>query len=225
MLVKTLIPTGLKGLVLAGLAAALMSTVSTVLNSTSTLLTIDLYKKVLRPNATDRAQVRFGMITGVFVLVASIFISFSYIENPEALFRQVQRIFFYIAPPFAVVFLLGLLWWRANAPAAVTTIVSGFVFLWLLESGRISIPYVASVKIFPPLWDVIPWLTPYKRAYYHTALLTWVFSMIVMIAISLLTAPPPDEQVRRVIWNRSYLLLTPDERERYRGWISGGCSS
>ena len=57
MLVKTLIPTGLKGLMLAGMAAALMSTVSTVLNSTSTLLTIDLYKKVLRPEASDREQV------------------------------------------------------------------------------------------------------------------------------------------------------------------------
>ena len=68
MLVKTLIPTGLKGLILAGMAAALMSTVSTVLNSTSTLLTMDLYKKVLRPAASDREQVVFGMVSGVVVL-------------------------------------------------------------------------------------------------------------------------------------------------------------
>ncbi len=78
MLVKTLIPTGLKGLILAGMAAALMSTVSTVLNSTSTLLTIDIYKKLLRPNASDREQVVFGMATGVAVLILSIYIAFSY---------------------------------------------------------------------------------------------------------------------------------------------------
>jgi len=214
MMVKTLIPTGLKGLILAGMAAALMSTVSTVLNSTSTLLTIDLYKKLLRPAASDREQVLFGMASGVFVLVVSIFIAFSYIENPEALFRQVQRIFFYIAPPFAVVFLLGLIWRRANATAAVATIVGGFCFLWLLQEG---ISFGGAV-IVPPLWDAIPWLTPYKQAYQHSALLTWLVSMIIMIATSLLTSPPPAEKVDRVLWNRSYLSLPPDEQARYSGW-------
>ena len=211
MLVKTLIPTGLKGLVLAGMAAALMSTVSSVLNSTSTLLTMDLYKKVLRPGASDREQVVFGMVSGVVVLIASIFIAFLYIERPETLFQLVQRILFYIAPPFAVVFLLGLLWRRANATAAVVTIISGFLFLLLLQKG------IPPVHV-PPLWDAIEWLTPYKRAYYHSALVTWIFCMIVMIVTSLLTTPPPKEQVDRVIWNRSYLNLPPDERLRYSGW-------
>jgi SSS family solute:Na+ symporter len=214
MLVKTLIPTGLKGLILAGMAAALMSTVSTVLNSTSALLTIDLYKRLARPAATDREQVLFGMASGVVVLVISVFIAFSYIENPEALFRQVQRIFFYIAPPFAVVFLLGLVWRRATATAAVITIISGFVFLLLLQEG-IAIGSNVYVR---PLWDVIPWLTPYQRAYQHSALLTWILCMIVMCVASLLTTPPPPEKVDAIIWNRSYLSLPPEERERYSGW-------
>ncbi|HEX5472119.1 MAG TPA: sodium/solute symporter, partial [Lacipirellulaceae bacterium] len=119
VLVKSLIPTGLKGLVLAGMAAALMSTISTVLNSTSTLLTIDLYKKLLRPKANDREQVVFGMAASFVVLVISVFVAFAYIESSRTLFRLVQQIFYYIAPPFAVVFLLGLIWRRANAIAAV----------------------------------------------------------------------------------------------------------
>jgi SSS family solute:Na+ symporter len=216
LLVKTLIPSGLKGLVLAGMAAALMSTVSTVLNSTSTLLTIDLYKKLLRPQASDREQVVFGMISGVAVLVLSIFVAFAYIESRHALFRLVQQIFFYIAPPFAVIFLLGLLWRRANAIGAVVTILSGFAFLWLLENG-ICIPRIGTVLI-PPLWDAVPWITPYRRAYQHSALLSWVFCMIVMIATSLLTPPPPKEKVESIIWNRGYLSLPPDERKRYGGW-------
>jgi SSS family solute:Na+ symporter len=218
MLVKTLIPTGLKGLVLAGMAAALMSTVSTVLNSTSALLTMDLYKNLIRPSASDREQVVCGMITGVAVLAASIGISFMYIESPEVLFRLVQRIFFYIAPPFAVVFLLGLLWRRANATAAVATIISGFVFLLLLEKGiYLSFPNVFTVDV-PPLWDAVAWLTPYRMAYQHSALLSWLFCMVVMIVTSLVTAPPPKEQVDQVIWNRSYLTLPPDEQRRYSGW-------
>ncbi|HJQ80793.1 MAG TPA: sodium/solute symporter, partial [Lacipirellulaceae bacterium] len=152
LLVQTLIPTGLKGLVLAGMAAALMSTVSTVLNSTSTLLTIDVYKKLLRPEASDREQVVFGMAAGVVVLIVSIFIAFLYIQSPEALFRLVQRIFFWVAPPFSVIFLLGLLWRRANGTAAVATIVSGFLFRMILE------------------WVVWPRLTSlreYQAAYQH----------------------------------------------------------
>jgi hypothetical protein len=102
--------------------------------------------------------------------------------------------------------------------AAVTTILSGTVFLWLLQKGiSISIPYVLAIDV-PPLWDAIRWLTPYKQAYQHSALLSWTFCMIVMIVTSLLTPPPPKEQVDRIIWNRSFMNLPPDERKRYGGW-------
>ncbi len=202
LLVQTLIPTGLKGLVLAGMAAALMSTVSMVLNSTSTLLTIDLYKKLCRPQASDREQVVFGMVAGVLVLIISIFVAFLYIESPEALFRLVQRIFFWIAPPFAVVFLLGLLWRRASGTAAVATIVSGFVFRMIVEWL---------------VWPRLPGLRVYQAAYQHGALITWVFCMVVMISASLLTCPPVPEQTEGTIWNRSFLNLPPDVRQSYRG--------
>jgi SSS family solute:Na+ symporter len=218
VLVKALIPTGLKGLVMAGMASALMATVSSVLNSTSTLLTIDIYKKVLRPKASDREQVLFGMIVGVVVLVISVFIAFSYIQSRESLFVLVQQVFFYIAPPFAVIFLLGLLWRRANGIAAVTTIISGSIFLWLLQKGiSISIPHAFSINV-PAIWDGISWLTPYKQAYQHSALVCWMFCMVVMITTSLLTPAQPKEQVDKIIWNRSYLNLPPDERAQHSGW-------
>jgi solute:Na+ symporter, SSS family len=203
LMVKALIPTGLKGLVLAGMAAALMSTVSTALNSTATLLTIDLYKKVIRPKSSDREQVIFGMVIALVVLIISIWVAFEYIESPHALFRLVQRIFFYIAPPFAVVFILGLIWRRANGTAALATIIGGFLFLLLLEQV---------------LWDRIEWLTPYRRAYQHSALLTWIVSMIIMISVSLLTSPPPPVKTEGIIWNRSYLKLPEEMRQRYGGW-------
>ncbi len=79
------------------------------------------------------------------------------------------------------------------------------------------IPDIFTVNI-PPLWDAISWLTPYKQAYQHSALLSWVFCMVVMIVTSLLTTPPRPEQVEPIIWNRSYLNLPPSERQRYRGW-------
>src|SRR3989442_7497841 len=74
-LVKKLIPTGLKGLLLAGMAAALMSHVSAVLNSASTIITIDLYKKLLNRQVTEHQQVQFGRWSGAAVLIASIWIA------------------------------------------------------------------------------------------------------------------------------------------------------
>jgi SSS family solute:Na+ symporter len=195
MLVTNFVPTGLKGLILAGLSAALMSTLSTVVNSTSTLVTLDLYQK-LQPAATDRQQLRFGRWSSavVFVLGASIALGFA--QHPDTpLLVQVQKVFFYIAPPFAVIFTLGILWRRANAIAAITTIVAGFLFTWALDR----------------------WLMPDPLDYLHRALFAWIFSMLVMIGVSLATAAPPAAKIEGLLWKRSYALLPPEERARYSG--------
>jgi SSS family solute:Na+ symporter len=202
LLVRQLIPTGLKGLLLAGMGAALMSTVSTVLNSASTLFTIDLYKRAFKPDLSESQQVRIGRWSGVLILVASIWVAISFTFNSDKpLFEKVQDVFFYIAPPFAVVFLLGILWRRANATGALATIVSGFIFTWFLER-----------KLFPG----IALLRAYNT-YNHRALGAWIFCMVVMITVSLLTAAPPTEKTTGIIWNKSFLMLPPEERAKYQG--------
>jgi hypothetical protein len=61
-------------------------------------------------------------------------------------------------------------------------------------------------------------LTPYQKAYQNGALIDWFFCVILMVIVSLLTAPPRPEQVNGIIWNRSFLRLPPEERQRYSGW-------
>src|SRR5437867_2127456 len=100
-LVKQLIPTGLKGLLLAGMAAALMSHVSAVLNSASTIITIDLYKNLTRREVTEHQQVQFGRWSGAAVLIASIWIDISFTGSATTLFEKIQTVFIFIAPPFA----------------------------------------------------------------------------------------------------------------------------
>ena len=201
-LVTNYVPTGLKGLILAGLAAALMSTLSTVVNSTSSLLTLDLYKQVKR-GATEEQQLRFGRWSSVGVFIIGVLVALVFAANPETpLFIKMQDVFFYLAPPFAVIFTLGILWRRGNAIAAVTTIVTGFLFTWVLD-----------VWLFPG----IALLTPYNT-YLHRALLAWFFCMAVMIVTSLLTAPPPREKTDGIIWSRRYASLPAEEAARYRGW-------
>jgi Na+/proline symporter len=179
-----------------------MSTLSTVLNSTSTLLTMDIYKKLLNPNVSDEQQVRFGRWIGVIALVASVLVAFGYAASSVPLFVKVQNVFFYIAPPFAVVFTLGILWRRANATAALTTIFSGFIFTWLLDTW-----------LFPN----IGFLAPYNT-YLHRALLAWMFCMAVMILTSLMTESPPPEKTNGIIWTPQYASLPAALQARYSGW-------
>lgn len=196
VLVRELIPTGLKGLLLAGMAAALMGHVATVLNSASTIITLDLYKRLTKREVTEKQLVRFGRWSGAAVLLASIWIAIEYTKTTIPLFEKVQTVFFFIAPPFAVVFTLGILWRRANGIAAVATMIAGFLF-----SGALF--YFELLGRF--------------NTFNHRALATWLVCMAVMIVTSLLTAPPPKEKTEGIIWNKSYLSLPPEEQKKYRG--------
>src|SRR5205814_5383563 len=133
--------------------------------------TIDFYKKLFRPEATEVQQVRFGQVSGGLILLLGMAIAYYYSTQKDPLFVQVQRVFFFIAPPFAVIFTLGLLWRRANAAGALTTVALGFPFSAFL-----------TLYAFPNL----RFLQPYNT-YQHPALVAWVFCMAVMIVTSLLT--------------------------------------
>ncbi|HTA30978.1 MAG TPA: sodium/solute symporter [Candidatus Cybelea sp.] len=206
VLVKQFIPTGLKGLLLAGMAAALMGHVATVLNSASTIITLDLCKRLSSREMSEQTQVRIGRWSGAAVLLASIWIAIIFTQQPDTtLFEKIQTVLFFIAPPFAVVFTLGILWRRANGTAAVTTMVFGFLCSWVLWRN----------------WGTAEneryLLDPYNT-FNHRALATWLFCMVTMIVTSLFTAPPPKEKTDGIIWNKSYLMLPPDEQVRHRGW-------
>ena len=203
MLIRTLIPAGVRGLILAAMAAALMSHVSSMLNSTSTILTMDVYQKLWRPGASQHQLVRAGQWSGIVVLLGSIAIALYYSTlKGSFLFIIIQDVFAYIAPPFAVIFTLGILWRRATGKAALATICLGFPFTLLLQ-------FV--------LFARLPWLHPYSN-YLHRALISWVFCMIVMIATSLATAAPAREKVDGIIWSPRYSLLPQKLQAIYGGW-------
>jgi len=129
-------------------------------------------------------------------------IALYYATQTDPLFVLVQQVFFFIAPPFAVVFTLGLLWRRANATAALMTIALGF-------------PFSAFLRLYAfPHWE---FLKPYNT-YQHPALVAWFFCMAVMIVTSLLTEPPPREKTEGIIWSARYAALPPDQQKRYSGW-------
>src|SRR5207249_9268446 len=140
-LVTRLLPDGIKGLVLAGMLAALMSSLASAFNACSTLLTWDVYRKV-RPAATERQLVRVGRISaGVMVLLGLVWIPFmKYISSQ--IYIYLQSVQAYIAPPIAACFLLGVLYPRLNGTGALAALWTGLVIgtaRLVLELARASL--------------------------------------------------------------------------------------
>src|SRR5215468_2000398 len=125
-LVLNLLPTGLVGLVMAALLAAVMGAMSSVFNSASTLVTLDFYKK-LRPESSEAQLVNFGRIaTGVMVLLGLLWVPFIHLLSAQ-LYIYLQSVQAYISPLIAACFVLGILWPRLNGSGAITSLLAGFV--------------------------------------------------------------------------------------------------
>ena len=121
------LPVGLKGLAIAGLLAALMSSLSSAFNSSSTLLTIDFYQK-FKPAATEKDLVRFGRVVTIVLVVLSLgWIPFMRALMSGGIFLYLQSVQAYISPPIAAVFLLGLYFPWINSRGAIIALWSGFV--------------------------------------------------------------------------------------------------
>ncbi|MXX07937.1 MAG: sodium/solute symporter [Gammaproteobacteria bacterium] len=126
-MVVSLLPAGLRGLVVAGLLAALMSSLSSLFNSTATLFTVDIYEK-LRPKATEQQIVAVGrMATGVVIVLGLIWIPIMPAVSEGGLYQYLQNVQSYLAPPITAVFLLGIFNQRVNSRGAVWGMGLGFV--------------------------------------------------------------------------------------------------
>ncbi|MEZ4995681.1 MAG: sodium:solute symporter [Saprospiraceae bacterium] len=124
-LMMSILPAGLRGLVAAGLMAALMSSLASVFNSCSTLFTVDIYKKI-RPESTEKTLVRVGRIaTTVVVLLGIAWVPIIAKLAGGSLYNYLQNVQSYIAPPITAVFLLGIFSSRINANGALVTLFSG----------------------------------------------------------------------------------------------------
>ncbi len=188
-LIQTLVPIGLRGLFLAALFGAIQSTVNSVLNSTATIFTLDIYKRWMVRDATDQHLVRVGIVSSGVVLAIAIVLGGFIGRIGGNLFVYIQSLYAFFAPPFSAVFLLGILWKRINANGAVTAVFLGFVFGILMKAYVQFDAVIGETMGWFPLHPT--WLEPYS----NQSAINWAFCTVVCIAVSLLTAPPLPEQV------------------------------
>jgi len=182
-LVKALMPLGLRGLLAGGLLAALMSSLASVYNACSTLFTMDIYQKI-KPEASGKELVKVGRIaTGVVVLLGMAWIPLmSRISG--TLYQYLQSVQSYLAPPIAAVFLLGVFFKRINGTGALTGMIAGFI---------IGIVKLTLELLQNDLTGVLHQFATINFLYF--CILLFLFSIALMVTVSLLTPRPNDEQI------------------------------
>ncbi|MEZ5275766.1 MAG: sodium/solute symporter [Opitutaceae bacterium] len=179
LMIKELVPVFLVGILVAALFGAIQSTVCSVLNSTSTVFTLDVYRMFINPKATERQEVIVGRLAGIVILLLSIGVAILLATVQKMnLFVWIQMLYVFFAPPFSATFLLGSLWRRVSGFDALLASIVAFAFaitLKILEFGG-ALP---------------DWMMPFA----NQGMLVWAVCMIVCTASALITPPPSPEKV------------------------------
>jgi SSS family solute:Na+ symporter len=201
-LVTRLLPVGVKGIVVASLLAALMSSLASCFNSTSTLLTLDVYKKY-HPEASEQKLITVGrIITGVMVLFGLIWIPLIRVMSSQ-LYIYLQSVQAYISPPIAAAFLFGVFWKRVNGTGAITSMITGLV----LGGARLVGELIH--KSSPISVSVITTLI--EMNFLHFAILLFVICSFVLIVVSLMTAKPDETKIKGLTFATTQRSLELDE--------------
>jgi SSS family solute:Na+ symporter len=212
MMVLHVLPVGVRGLVVAGLLSALMSSLAGVFNASSTLFTMDLYQK-FRPKATQHQLVWIGRVaTAAMVLIGLAWIPV--IQGAKGLYDYLQSVQGYLAPPIFVVFFFGVFMKRLNAKGCLAALVVGF----LLGVARLAIDTPVALKDSPAFqWllggfdgypkDSLFWIINHVYFQYYS-LFVFLVSVVVMIVVSYLTKAPASEKIVGL----TYATVTEEHR-------------
>ena len=209
LMVKHLLPAGIRGIVVAGLLAALMSSMAGAFNASSTLFTMDLYQK-FRPQASQHRLVWVGRFaTAVMVLISLLWIPV--IQGARGLYDYLQGVQGYLAPPIFTVFVFGIFNRRLNSKGCLAALLVGFV----LGVFRLAVDTPVSLHLpgfaggYAPgsfLWIV-------NNIYFqYYSLFIFVVSVLVMVGVSYATAAPAPEQVAGL----TYATVAAQDRARSR---------
>jgi solute:Na+ symporter, SSS family len=205
-LVRELLPSGMRGLVAGGLLAALMSSLSSVFNSCSTLFTMDIYKK-LKPKSSERTLIFVGRVaTGIIVITGILWIPLMKVVSSGGIYKYLQSVQAYIAPPIAAVFLLGLLWSRINAQGALAALVSGFA------AGMLRLGLEINKSNLSGFWYDFADLN-----FLYFAIFSFLTCIMIMIIVSMLTKAPNQEQLNGLTFSTTTKI---DKESSSNSWTT-----
>jgi SSS family solute:Na+ symporter len=212
LMVQQVMPSGLRGIVVAGLLAALMSSLAGAFNASSTLFTMDLYRK-LHPHASQARLVWTGRVaTTAMVAIALVWIPV--IQGARGLYDYLQGVQGYLGPPIFTVFFLGVFVTRVNAAGSLAALLVGFGLA--LFRLAVDTPVSLGLEGFQNGYRSGSFLWIVNNIYFqYYSLLIFLICVATMIAVSYATPPPAAERLAGL----SYATVTPDQRrETRRSW-------
>jgi len=215
LMVQNVLPIGVRGIVVAGLLAALMSSLAGVFNASSTLFTMDFYRKI-RPQASAHRLVWIGRVaTTVMVLIGLFWIPV--IQGAKGLYDYLQTVQGYLAPPIFVVFFLGVFNKRLNSKGCLAALLTGFA----LGVFRLAVdtPVTLGLAGFENGYAAGSLLWIVNNIYFqYFSLLILVVSVVVMVGVSYMTEAPALERIQGL----TFATTSADERALSRSsWGRG----
>lgn len=198
-LVKVLLPVGIRGLIVACLLAALMSSLASLFNSSASLFTNDIYDKMWPGRSPQRLLMVGRIATTVVVVLGMLWIPVMAKIAGGGLYQYLQSVQGYLAPPITAVFLLGLFWKRINARGAEWALGIGFILGML----KLSIQgFYGTGKMENPAW--LAWIGDFNFLYATGVL--FVASAVIMIVVSLMTPAQSEEKIRGLTYGSVHQL-------------------
>ena len=135
------VPTGLKGIVIAALVAAIVSSLASMLNSTSTIFTMDIYKVYINKNASEKKTVNIGRMTAAGALVIAGLLA-PLMGNIPQMFQYIQEYTGLVSPGILAVFLMGLFWKKSTSKAAIIGVIASIPIALLLKLPAVDLPWM-----------------------------------------------------------------------------------
>jgi SSS family solute:Na+ symporter len=167
-LISSFIPTGLKGLVMAALSAAIVSSLASMLNSTATIFTMDIYKPFFNKDSSEKNLVSVGRISAAVALVIAVLLA-PQLSNLGQVFQYIQEYTGIVSPGILAVFMLGLFWKKTTNRAAI----------W---GAILSIPIALYFKVAPNGWSDSAFFL--ELPFMNQMFWTWIITMVIMLIIS-----------------------------------------
>ena len=178
-LIKEVIPVGLKGLILAALAAAIVSSLASMVNSTSTIFTMDIYKSIINKNADDKSLVKVGRVAGLVALIIAIIIA-PQLKSLGQVFQYIQEYTGVVSPGILAVFLMGLFYKKASNNGAIWGVIS-------------SIPIAMYFKVGPNGWSDLSVFT-HDIPFMNQMLITCLATMFIIFIVSKIEGSVDDSK-------------------------------
>lgn len=197
VLIERLIPPGLRGIITAAVLAALMSAVSAALNSSGTLLAVDVAKR-LRPSLSDRQVVTVGRVSSALVMILAILWS-TQGARFSSIFAAINIIASDLAPPITTVFLFGVFWKRGTKQASIATLLGGLCMG--IAAFLVDLPVIGNTRLLSDRLGIGFLMQAW-----------WMFCIcsVVFVVVSLMTPAPQPKQIEGLTWQNPIAVLTRD---------------